>query len=121
MAFLDALAALVLTSVSNSLTHQNPSLLTGCCMHMPRLIGIWPCFFKIPNIMTIFETFPKIAFLYPDLSTALLGRFSRGVAESVRAARLVGVHTPAGGMAEPQLRLEGDSRSGSYSSQKIYF
>ena len=29
MAFLDALAGLVLTSVSNSLTHQNPSLLTG--------------------------------------------------------------------------------------------
>ena len=68
--------------------------------------------------MTIFETFPEIAFLYPDFKTALLGRFSRGLAENVRHARLVGLQTPTGGIAEPELRLEGDSRSVSYSSKK---
>ena len=47
----------------------------------------------------------NIAFLYPDIKTALLGRFIRGVAESVLPAKLVSVET-GGVLAEPEFRLE---------------
>ena len=47
------------------------------------------------------HTGDNIAFIYPDLTTALLGEYDQGEAVSVSPASLVSVNTPEQGIAVP--------------------
>ena len=47
----------------------------------------------------------NIAFLYPDLTTALLGTFRDGVAERVSPARLVSVRTEGGSSSINMMKI----------------
>ena len=60
----------------------------------------------------------NIAFLYPDLTTGLLGQFYRGEAVNVSPASVSEVRIPAGGLAQLGFtKLEGEAVSRSVSTR----